>query len=197
MDKEYYRKRMHDRLDGRLASLTHKVVKQKRLVDRGKIGGEEDRMWLDAQVKGLGDGLDICCGDFLIQGSEGVDGDLNKFGPIYSTISGDELTNQQNGSLDFIVTNYIEAFPNVLKVLNDWMRVLKPGGLLAFICVRADHYNLQDPKGPLSNPHRLSLFNEVTITQYLSRAEFVNITVEHSSNNMLRVKAYRKEEGVN
>jgi SAM-dependent methyltransferase len=180
---------MHSRLNYLEKRTLGRIKRMRRYVDQNRIGGEQARLWLDEQVKELGDGLDICCGDFLIRGAEGVDGDLKKVGPTYCHVSGDELTNHFAKEMDFIVTNYLEAFPNTLKALNEWNRVLKKDGLLALVCADSEQY--EEGLGPLSNRHRLNCFTKTTIRHYLNRSGFSRISVESGLEKTLYVKAYK------
>lgn len=176
---------MLKRLDVRANRVLAQITKLKRLIEADQVGGEEDRLWLD-QIAATGGGLDICCGDFLIHGAEGVDTDVGKLGASYSLVRGEALTSQDSNALDFVVCNYFDAFPNVLQVLNEWRRVLKPGGTIGFICCNSDSYF--SPLGPLKNRKRLNCFTEKSIVFYLERAEYTEISIE-DVNGFLRVRA--------
>lgn len=185
MPSDEEKESMLKRVKVRASQLEQYLIKLERLIQKGGLGGEYDRLWLDKfTIKGQG--LDICCGDFLIYGSEGVDIDPKKLGASYSFVEGDELTNHDSNCLDFIVTNSFDVFPNILKVLNEWNRVLVPGGILAFCCRNADFYG--GTHGPLENRHRVNCFTKKTIGFYLSRANYKNIKVEEAEGT-LRVSA--------
>lgn len=48
--------------------------------------------------------------------------------------SGDELTMFSDGELDFVVSRHnLEHYVDVVKTLQEWKRVLRPGGTLAAI----------------------------------------------------------------
>lgn len=177
-DKE----RMISRLRDREATLKVRIDRLIRMIEADKYGGEPERVWLDQFA--VGEGLDICCGDFPIRGSQGVDGDEAKIGAEFFG-QGDDLHWIQSETQDFIVTNYFDAMPMVLRALNEWWRVLKPGGTLAFSCCNADEY--LEAIGPLSNPHRLNVFNSRTIMAYLERAKFHSYVI-HVVGPFLRVE---------
>jgi SAM-dependent methyltransferase len=147
-------------------------------------GAESDRIWLD-QIA-VGEGLDICCGDFIIGEAKGVDGDETKLGADYQ-VRGDDLAFQEDGTLDFIVTNYPEAMPTPLRALFEWYRCLKPGGVLGIVCMDADTYT--NKKGALRNHNRLNTYTKTTIAHYLYRAGFIGVEVEVTDHKTLRVKA--------
>lgn len=130
--------------------------------------------------------LDVGCGDFLIRGAEGVDSHTAKIGPTYYLVQADELVYHDQSELDFIVCNYFDAFPNVLKTLNEWNRVLKPKGLLAIIVRDSSQY--PELAGPLENKHRVNVFTKDTIKHYLYRAKFEEVTVDYGDEKSLRVK---------
>ncbi len=188
-----YKDYMRWRLDKRVQTIQSRVNKVKRryidlLPDGVDSGGESDRLWLDQFAKG--NGLDICCGDFLIGEDEqaiGVDGNEKQLGcDVWS--EGDELAFQEPGRLDYIVTNYLDGLPNPLKALNEWYRTLRDGGVLAVIVRDADTYIR--PKGPLDNPRRQSSFTQKTLGHYIYRAGFQTSTVEkHAPTNVLRAVA--------
>ena len=163
---------MIERLKWQREKVEESLNKMVKLVESGVLGGEEDRIWLDQFA--VGEGLDICCGDFTIKGAKGVDVNAHKIG-VNFLCKGDELSFQESDSLDFLVTNYLDVFPNVLKVLNEWHRVLKPKGVLAIVCCNFDAYD--GPKGPLANKHRVSLFNARSLRFYLERAGFGSIEI--------------------
>jgi len=177
------KKKMLERVKWREQKFNEAVAKLREQINTGVVGGEPDRLWLDGHAKG--DGLDICCGDFPIKGADGVDVSPRKIGADFLA-KGDELTFVDSNSLDFVVTNYLDVFPDTLKVLHEWHRVLRSGGRLALVCRNADAY--PSPLGPLDNRSRVSLFTMKTIQLYLERAGFHRITVV-SDYTSLRVTA--------
>jgi len=139
---------------------------------------QADREWLEQHAKG--NGLDIACGDFNIGDSAGVDGDIRKIGVDFHE-EGDALAFQEPNRLDYVVTNYLEAFCTPLKVLNEWWRCIRTGGKLAIVCRNADKYD--DPKGPLSNVHRQCIYTKTTLSMFLYRAGFSQVTVTTNDDN--------------
>lgn len=195
-----YRDYMRWRLDRRVETIKHRVESvKKNYIDKlrpedihGK-GGEDDRLWLDQFCKGKG--LDIACGDFLCgeDQASGVDGHERQIGTDHFN-EGDELTFSEPGKIDFIVTNYLDAFPNPLKVLNEWYRALKfSGGCLAIVCRDAEQAT-DKPKGPLENGKRQSLYTVVTLAQYMYRAGFTEVKVAKTTWGSLRAVGYKRAD---
>lgn len=157
------------RIEYREQKLKQRMDRMRRYIDAGRVGGEENRIWLDQWAKD-GVGLDICCGDFLIGEAEGVDTTPEMLGCDYSIIEGEALVTYEPGELDFVVTNYLDMFPNPLKVLQEWHRVLKVGGRLAVVCCDSEQYPAR--QGPLRNHRRGSCYSKVTLKCYLERSGF-------------------------
>ena len=159
--------------------------------DKEKNDGEDDRLWLDQFAKG--NGLDICCGDFLVgtdDQASGVDGDNKMVGVDYFR-EGDDLCFQQDGTLDFVVTNYLDGMPNPIRALVDWSRVLKPGGVLAIAVRDADADYPGNPMGALANPRKQSTYNKVTLSHYLYRCGFRDIKTEQTAHGTLRCSSVK------
>ena len=182
---------MFERLDRQKKNYLNKLERVRRKVSDGKMAGEEDRIWLDTQTQGIGHGLDIACGDFVIANTDGVDTDLDVIGPTYLFMSGDELSVYDDSTLDFITTNYLDGFPNIFKVLREWHRALKPGGLLALICKDSDDYD--GDLGVFCNRNRVNAFTAKTIKNYLYRTKFENVLIEKWQTS-LRVRGYKPNE---
>lgn len=177
-----------DRLDKREEYYKVAIARLRRAIEKGVLGedSEEIRSWIERYA--VGKGLDICAGDFPIgEQSDGIDPDIRKLGNHYN-ISGDELTPYANGELDYVVTNYFDCFPNPLHTLQEWNRVIRVGGTLAFACCNATEYESSGPLGPLVNGNRLSAFTKPTILCLLARAGFVSVEVT-KHNKHLFVKA--------
>lgn len=122
--------------------------------------GEEIRAWMDSFAKG--EGLDICCGNYLTAGAIGVDSAYDVLGNSFN-FRGDNLAGFSSDSFDYIVCNYFDCFDNPLKVLNEWKRVLKPGGKVAFVASNAECYTALDlplngKRQFLYTPHTMELF---------------------------------------
>jgi len=181
-----YKKLMLERIEKRKAQWLVDFERVKRYILKDKIGGEANRIWVEEQIKGLAFGVDVCCGDLTMgENSVGVDKGWRMIGASCYT-SGDALIDWEDNSLDYVVTNYLEAFEYPFKALREWHRCLKPGGVLAFSCANADNY--EDGIGPFCNPHRVTIFTKRTIKNYLTKACFVNIHVEDGEEISMRVK---------
>ena len=198
--KDYMRWRLDRRLEtlkGRIEGVKKSYIDRLNPTDPLAIASEKDRQWLDQFCKGKG--LDIACGDFLcgdMDLAQGVDGHERQIGTDHFN-EGDELTFAEPGKVDFIVTNYLDAFPNPLKALNEWYRALKfGGGVLAIVCRDAEY----DDKGkhlqlgPLTNPKRQSVFTTITLGQLMRRAGFVEVEVVKAPMGSLRAKGYKKAD---
>ena len=101
---------------------------------------------------------------------------------------GDTLYRAEAESLDYIVCNYFDCFPNPLKTLFDWYRVLKTGGTVAVVCSNAEEYS--DTLGPLANKSKLSSFTAVTLENYFKRAGFHTL-IGTKYNSELRLQGVR------
>ena len=193
-----YRDYMRYLLDKRVEVIKSRVESvKKNYID--KLGpndpiarsGEEDRQWLVQFAKGKG--LDIACGDFTIGDAEGVDGAEKQIGCVHFS-EGDELAFAEPGKYDFVVTNYLDAFSNPLKALNDWYRALKfGGGVLAIVCrdAEAPTTNKRPELGPLSNAKRQALYTKITLSQYMYRAGFTGVVVARTKHGSLRANAIK------
>lgn len=159
-----------------------------RFIEKGRASEESEieRQWADEFIKAnkLETGLDICCGDFLVENAYGVDGTFKLIGPSFYT-RGEELTTIQNGGMDFIYTNYFEALANSLAALNDWYRAIRPGGYVLLSLLDSTKY--EDSLGPLGNGSRCHCFTKETIRFYLRRAGFKETNVIEGSGKFLRV----------
>lgn len=177
------KKSMHDRIEKRIRHLQSLADRLHRLIDKGILGGEEARLWLDQWTVGIG--YNIACGDFIIGESWGVDGDTAKIAP-------DVLLDWQHVPMeveviDHIVTNYLECFSDPMRTLEDWHARLKPGGIVAIVARDVDAYK-GEPKGPLSNRHRRSCFSMASLKCYLEAVGFTVIREERWERE-LRVAA--------
>jgi SAM-dependent methyltransferase len=178
-----YKEYMKWRLDRRVQLIQDRADKcMRRYVDKlseeDAKTTESDRLWLDQFA--VGNGLDIACGDFLIGDQDqavGVDGDRRYIGADFHC-EGDELAFQSPETLDYVVTNYLEGMPNPINALNEWWRVLRPGGTLALICRDANSYPPKYLKGALSNGSRQNTYTSVTLGHYLYRAGFTDYKFE-------------------
>ena len=199
-----YRDYLRWRLDRRVETIKSRVEGVKRsYIDKLNPNdpicqsSEDDRQWLDQFCKGKG--LDIACGDFLcgeLEQAMGVDGHERQIGADHFS-EGDELTFSEPGKLDFIVTNYLDAFASPLKALNEWYRVLKfGGGVLAIVCRDAEFStnNKRPLLGPMSNGKRQSVFTALTLSQYMYRAGFSEVKSVKTGVGSLRAVGYKRAD---
>jgi SAM-dependent methyltransferase len=136
------------------------------------------RSWMDSFAKGTG--LDICCGNYVTEGAIGVDSAYDVLGNNFN-FRGDNLAGFTAESMDYVVCNYTDCFDSPLKFLNEWRRVLKPGGIVAFACSNAECY---DPQDEVLNGKRQFLYTPHTMRLYLSKV-FGNCTVQTHRNAIL------------
>jgi SAM-dependent methyltransferase len=135
----------------------------------------EDRAFLEKHAVGVG--ADVCCGDFLIEDSIGVDTRRTVLGADFH-FSAESLSFAKRDSMDYVVTNYLEAAQNTIAALNEWYRCLKPGGTLAMVCRNSHAYDpATHPMGALHSEHRTHTFDKVTLGQYIHRSGFVNVSI--------------------
>jgi SAM-dependent methyltransferase len=90
---------------------------------------------------------------------------------------------------DYVISNSLELFPDTLRVLSEWGRLLKTDGTLAVVCRDAEAY--EEEAGPLENRHRCSCFTITTLRCYLARAGF-EVTQWENYGKELRVAARRR-----
>lgn len=129
-----------------------------------------DHEWM-AQFTAKGCGLDMLCGDFLVNNAVGVDG-MTRLGSASGHVSdATHLPNIADASQDFIVTNYFDGIIQPDKALREWRRLLKTGGILAIAVCDADRY-LDNEMGPLQNNRRHHVYTVRTLPMYLTRYGF-------------------------
>lgn len=93
-----------------------------------------------------GRGIDVGCGhrkvtpecigvDILAQGEEGAHGVVKGQSSVADVhASGDALPMFRDGELDFVVSRHnLEHYVDVVKTLQEWRRVLRPGGVMGII----------------------------------------------------------------
>ena len=184
-----YRDYMRSIVDRRIKHVTERADKimlkwGRRLDAPIPAGLVEDREFLEKYA--IGDGVDVCCGDFLIEDAVGVDTRRTVAGADFH-FSADTLSFTKPNTLDYVVSNYLEAVPNTIGALNEWYRCLKPGGTLAMICRDSDQYIQLE--GALTSGHRQHTFSKVTIKHYMYRSGFINVTVKPTPNQSLQCLA--------
>ena len=185
MNQGEFRASMHGRIDLRVEKILAHVQKLKRQIDSGQIAGEEGRIWLEQFCSGVG--VQLCAGDFSIADSIGVDTDIRKLG-LDLWAYADRFVGDLP-PLDYIVTNSLELFPNTLRMLTEWGRMLKNGGVFAIVCRDANEY--EEDAGPLVNPRRMACFTLTVLRCYLARAGFEVFTWENFGKE-LRVAARKR-----
>jgi hypothetical protein len=168
-------KRLQEASEEIMASL-----KSKRFDNYAK-SGQNDRAFLEGHC--VGRGVDIACGHMLLADAIGVDSREFAFGADYRC-RGDSLSFSKAAELDYVVTNYIEAMPDVLGAMHEWHRCLKAGGTLAIVCRDADLYPPGVPEGALSSNRRSNTFSKVTIKHYLYRAGFKEVQVTQADKSL-------------
>lgn len=157
---------MKRRVEDRRTYINAKMDKVlRREVTEKNLGGEELRLWLEKFTLHHTTGVDICCGNFLVGNSIGIDSAFDVIGNHYN-FRGDDLTTFAANSLEYVVCDYFDCFDSPLKVLNEWHRALKPGGKVAFTCSNAECY---PDTGDLLNGKRRFLYTQHTITQFVNK----------------------------
>lgn len=137
-----------------------------RQIDQGVVAGSPGRSWL--RKFAVGRGANLCCGDFQIGDSIGIDNDWEKLAiDIWGSADRPPF---EDGELDYVLTNYLEAFSDPLQTIQNWTRALRVQGVLAIVCRNTDAYD--NPMGPLTNRHRAHCFTLKTLSCYLERAGF-------------------------
>lgn len=181
-----YRASMKDKIDLRCEQIIAHAQRVKREIDGGRIAGEEGRIWLEQFC--LGHGLQLCGGDFVIGDSIAVDTELRALAMDLWAYA-DRFHGDAVAPLDYVVTNCLELFPDTLRMLTEYGRMLKPEGVFAVVARDAQAY--EEAAGPLENPRRVSCFTITTLRCYFSRAGFEVFAWENYGKE-LRVAARRK-----
>lgn len=178
-----HKEKMHNRVNERFEVVKKRVQKLHYQIDQGVIGGEEGREWLEQFAK-EGVGVNLCCGDFAIGNSIGIDIDSQKIASDYwSFIDRFQI---DLGPLDYIVSNYIECLDNPVGVLKEWLDKLKPGGVIALVVCNSDEYTTT--LGPMANPRRKFCYNQNTLSFILRKVGFITERFEKEGTE-LRVLA--------
>ena len=156
----------HAELDHREERMLALFGRLRRQIDQGVVAGSPGRKWL--RQFAFGKGANLCCGDFPIGDSIGIDADWEKLATDLWGYA--DRPPFEDGTIDYVLTNYLEAFPDTLQVLQNWTKALRVGGILAIVCRNTDAYD--NPMGPLTNKHRAHCFSLKTLSCYLQRAGF-------------------------
>ncbi len=181
----YWREMQKKRIDLRVEKILAHVQKLKRQIDAGQIAGEEGRVWLEQFCVGVG--VQLCAGDFAIKDAIGIDTDIRKLG-LDLWAYADRFVGDM-APLDYVVTNSLELFPDTLRMLTEWGRMLKTDGVFAIVGRDAEAY--EEEAGPLENAHRMSCFTITTLRCYLARAGFEVFKWENFGKE-LRVAARKR-----
>ncbi len=165
----------------RIKSLFGRLHRQ---IDQGVIAGAAGRKWLRKYA--VGKGANLCCGDFTIGDSVGLDADWEKLATdLWCNADRPPF---EDGAIDYVLTNYLECFPDTVTALRNWSQALRPGGVFAIVCRNSDAYT--NPAGPLDNHRRVHCFNLKTLSFYLSRAGF-RVKEHEIDGKELRVAAIK------
>jgi SAM-dependent methyltransferase len=193
MSKGEAKKILHERLDAYEKVVKERIDLVRRRIDKDRYTDvDKNKVWLEQFVKGAG--LDVCCGHIPMKGAEGVDSvwfygrtGSGGLGPLcHLRVDGDDLAFYEREELDFIISNYFEAFTSPMKVLNEWYRVLKKGGVLALVLCNTEKY--ENELGPLANRNRANIYTKTTINLFLKRTGYTDIKIEEVGL-VLRVQA--------
>ena len=196
-DKVIYLKR----LTAYEAEVARRVATCRKMIADGNYPPDplEHRVWLEQFA--VGHGLDICSGNIPMEGAAGVDASgwsprnqSGVLGPLdYARTSGEDLSVIGRAAVDFVISNYLEAFSSPLHTLNEWFRVVRKGGVLAVVVANAEHPMYRGVcGGPLGARHKASCFTVLTLRLYLEQAGFREIEIE-KAGSALRAKAIKPQ----
>lgn len=174
LDREQKIAQFNERLKDCKESIWRRKVQDQRMLDHEKLG----------QFTSRGKGLDMLCGDFLVKNAVGVDG-MSRLGSMSGHVSDVcSLPQIPSSSQDFIVTNYFDGIRDPNVALNEWNRILKPGGSLSIITADAEQYEVSTA-GPLHNFRRHHAYTIKTLQMYLVRNGFHIKQTELFDNRIL------------
>jgi len=174
------------RLRARKEVIDHWFTKLERQIESGVIGGEPGRLWLDQFAQG--EGFNIACGDFTIGNAIGVDLDPKKIAIDFWGF-GDVLPDPGDADADFIVTNYLECWPQTHNILKEWAHTLRVKGVLAIVFCDADTYLSE--LGPLTNHRRITCFTVKTLTAHMTKAGFKVFKTETIEEHIKGLAAWK------
>lgn len=165
------------------------VERTEQMYSNGHLG------WLESFC--VGRGFNMGCGDMPVKDSIGVDvaltlGSFN--GAPFCSM--DDMWHFQSDSADYIISNYIEAASTPCKLFSEWYRLLKPGGVVAILCVDADDVAYDNTSsGPLSRSRSGGIKKHCCYTPRTLRfhLQFVGFTVDYIEKEgpVLKVVAHK------
>lgn len=180
------REKMHENLNRREDHVRKIFNKVRRDVDAGRYDGTQAcRDWLEQFA--VGEGVNICAGEFTIGDSLGINNDPKAVATDHWAFADKWVADLP--PLDYLITNYLECFPDPLRVLQDWKGRLKDRtGVIAIVARDSESYD--DDLGPLKNHRRVSCFSMKTLRFYVRRAGYTVFRAEHWGRE-IRVAAHR------
>ena len=143
------------------------------------------REWLAQWCVGVG--VNLCAGEFQIADSIGINTDPKALATDHWAFA--DRFAPELPPLDYVVTNYLECFPDPLRLLMDWHARMRKGGVLAVVARNSALY--EQAMGPLENHRRSSCFSINTLCMYLERAGFSVFEIE-THEKEIRVAAHRR-----
>lgn len=177
------KKAQHAELDVREERIKALFGRLRRQIDQGLLSGSAGRKWLRQYA--VGKGANLCCGDFTIGDSIGIDADWEKLATdLWCNADRPPF---EDGTIDYVLTNYLECFPDTLQMMSNWTKALRQGGVFAIVCRNADAY---DNSNPLDNRRRAQCWNLQTLSFYLGRAGF-RVKTHEIDGKELRVAAIK------
>lgn len=180
------RQRMYARLDKRQEFLLGVFATVRRDIAAGRYDNTDAcRQWLEQFCEGFG--VQICAGEFQLGDSLGINTDPKALATDHWAFADKFAADLP--PLDYIVTNYLECFPDPLRVLQQWVGRMREGGVIAVVARNADLY--EDVRGPLKNVRRASCFTMNTLSFYLERAGYT-VFLRETWEKEIRIAARRR-----
>lgn len=186
------RKKMHERIDKREKFLLGVFATVREDIEAGRYDDTEPaRQWMEQFCEGVG--IQLCAGEFQLADSLGVNTDPKAVATDHWAFA--DRFAADLPKLDYLVTNYLECFPDPLRVLQDWRPRMKEGAVLAVVARDADQYQKQPGEegamGPLVNRRRVSCFTLPTLRFYVERAGYTVFRAEREGKE-IRIAARRR-----